>query len=97
MVHVANISQRLGKPASPKEIQQALEALKVNENVVETFEEIRQHLTDNGVDIEKTPLTLGPWLEIDSDRERFVENKAANAFLTRDYRKPFVVPAENEI
>jgi len=97
VVHVANISQRLGKPASAKEIQQALEALKVNENVVETFAEIRQHLTDNGVDIEKTPLTLGPWLEINSDRERFVRNKAANAFLTRDYRKPFVVPPENAI
>jgi len=97
VVHVANISQRLGKPASAQEIQQALEALKVNENVVETFAEIRRHLTDNGVDIEKTPLTLGPWLAIDSDRERFVKNKAANAFLTRDYRKPFVVPAEHEI
>jgi len=97
VVHVANISQRLGQPASAKEIQQALEALKVNENVVETFAEIRQHLTDNGVDIEKTPLTLGPWLAINSDRERFVKNKAANAFLTRDYRKPFVVPAENAI
>ena len=97
VVHVANISQRLGKPASPREIQQALEALKVNENVVETFAEIRQHLTDNGVDIEKTPLTLGPWLAIDSDNEKFIDSPAANAMLTRDYRKPFVVPAENEI
>jgi predicted dehydrogenase len=97
VVHVANISQRLGKPASPRDIQQALEALKVNENVVETFQEIRQHLTDNGVDIEKTPLTLGPWLAIDSDNERFTDSAAANAMLTRDYRKPFVVPAENEI
>jgi predicted dehydrogenase len=97
VVHVANISQRLGKPASPKEIQQALAALKVNENVVETFAEIRQHLTDNSVDIEKTPLALGPWIAIDSDKERFIDNPAADAFLTRDYRKPFVVPAENEI
>jgi len=97
VVHVANISQRLGKPASPKEIQQALEALKVNENVVETFEEIRQHLDDNGVDIGKTPLTIGPWIGIDSDKERFIDNPAADAFLTRDYRKPFVVPEESEI
>jgi hypothetical protein len=97
VVHVANISQRLGKPASPREIQQALEALKVNENVVETFAEIRQHLTDNGVDIEKTPLTLGPWIGIDSDNEKFIDNPAADALLTRDYRKPFVVPAEDEI
>jgi hypothetical protein len=61
VVHVANISQRLGRPASAKEIQQALEALKVSENVVETFAEIRQHLTDNGVDIEDAA-DLGPGL-----------------------------------
>lgn len=97
VVHTANISQRLGKPASPKEIQQALEALKGNANIAETFTEIRQHLTDNGVDIEKTPLTLGPWIGIDSDKEKFIGNPAADAFLTRDYRKPFVVPAEHEI
>ena len=97
VVHVANISQRLGKPASPGEIQKALEALQVNENVVETFTEIRQHLTDNGVDIEKTPLTLGPWIGIDSDKEKFIANATADALLTRDYRQPFVVPAENEI
>jgi len=97
VVHVANISQRLGRPASAKEIQQALDALRVNENVVETFEEIRKHLADNGVDIEKTPLTLGPWVRIDSQREKFLENPAADALLTREYRKPFIVPAENEI
>ena len=97
VVHVANISQRLGKPASPKEIQRELEALKVNESIVETFSQVRQHLADNGVDIERTPLTLGPWIGIDSDRERFTNNPQANALLTRDYRKPFVVPSENEI
>jgi len=97
VVHVGNISQRLGKPASAKEIQKALEGLKVNENVVETFGEIRQHLSDNGVDIEKTPLILGPWLAIDSDNEKFTDSPTANAMLTRDCRKPFIVPAENEI
>jgi predicted dehydrogenase len=97
VVHVANISQRLGKPASPKEIQKALEAMKVNENVVETFVEIRKHLADNGVDVDKTPLVLGPWIGIDSDKEQFTGSPAANALLTRDYRKPFVVPAENAV
>lgn len=97
VVHVGNLSQRLGRPASPREIERVLETLNVNENVVETFREIQQHLADNGVDIEKTPLTIGPWLEIDSDNERFVNSPTANAMLTRDYRKPFVVPPANEI
>jgi hypothetical protein len=42
-------------------------------------------------------LTLGPWIGIDSDKENFIDSPAANAMLTRDYRKPFVVPAENKI
>jgi predicted dehydrogenase len=97
VIHVANISQRLGHPASPAEIRKALEGLKVNENVLDTFEGIRTHLADNGVDIDKAPLAQGPWLGIDSEKERFINNPSADAFLTREYRKPFVVPGENEI
>ncbi len=97
LCHLGNISYRLGQPASPKEIGDRLGTLKVNENVVETFEAIRTHLAENDVDIEKERLALGPWLEIDADRERFVNNPQADALLTREYRKPFVVPGENEI
>src|SRR5690606_29717176 len=79
VVHVANISQRLGQPASPGDIEKALAGMKVNENVVETFQEIRAHLAENGVDIEKTPLTLGPWIAIDAEKEKFVDNAAADA------------------
>jgi hypothetical protein len=49
------------------------------------------------VDIEKERLTLGPWIEIDAARETFVNNSQADALLTREYRKPFVVPGEKEI
>jgi predicted dehydrogenase len=98
VVHVGNISQRLGRPASPKEIRQALEKRSAGERrEVETFEEICKHLMDNGIDVEKTPLTLGPWLEIDPGKERFVGSAEADALLTREYRKPFVVPGESEI
>jgi predicted dehydrogenase len=97
VVHVGNISQRLGHPAPVDEITRQLESLEVNENVVKTFGFIRDHLAENGVDLETKPLTLGPWLAIDSEGEKFVDNPAADAFLTREYRKPFVVPPENEI
>ena len=49
------------------------------------------------MDIDKQELTLGPWLKIDSDREKFVDNPAADALLTREYRQPFVVPAADQI
>jgi predicted dehydrogenase len=97
VVHVGNISQRLGSPASPGEIIEKLKTIKANTDLVGNFEGIRKHLAENDVDIEKQKLTLGPWLEIDSEKESFVNNPAADAFLTRDYRKPFVVPAADAI
>jgi len=35
---------------------------------------------------------LGRELTFDGTNERFVKNKAADAMLTRNYRKPYVVP-----
>ena len=97
LCHVGNISYRVGQPASPADIVKALEALKGHEARLETFERVRQHLAANQIDIAKTPLTLGRLLKIDSEHERFVGCPEADAFLTRDYRKPFVVPAASEI
>jgi hypothetical protein len=37
-------------------------------------------------------LKLGAALNMDPKSERFSENNEANQMLTRDYRKPFVVP-----
>jgi predicted dehydrogenase len=98
LIHLANISYRLGRPAAPAEICRKLESLKiVRENARETFELTQKHLADNGVDTEREPLSIGPWLTVDAGRETFVGSPAADALLTRDYRKPFVVPARNEI
>jgi predicted dehydrogenase len=97
LCHVGNISYRLGRTASPDEIQERLGHLKVHEDVQETFARTRQHLADNKVDLQKSPLTLGMHLRIDADRESFVDNSPADAMLTRDYRRPFVVPGESEV
>jgi hypothetical protein len=91
MIHVANISYRLGRPAAPAEIVRELESLKTNENALETFAAVKEHLSANGVDIAREPLTLGPWLRIDAQKESFIDAPAA-AMLTREYRKPFVLP-----
>jgi hypothetical protein len=43
-------------------------------------------------------MVLGPWLEMDSDREEFVGSSdvvaRANQLLRGEYRKPFVVPEQ---
>ena len=97
LCHVGNISYRLGQPASPGEIQKELGQLKVHEQVLETFERTRKHLVENNVDLDKSKLTLGPLLQLDSDKEKFAHDPTADALLTRDYRKPFLMPAEREV
>jgi len=97
LCHIGNISWRLGQPASPGELREALRKLTVHENVLETFYRTVEHLRENNVDLEQTKLALGALLHPDSQREAFIANARADALLSRDYRKPFVVPAESEI
>jgi hypothetical protein len=92
LCHIGNISWRLGQAASAEAIEKQLSQLKVHDDVRETFERTRRHLAENNVDVGKSRLTLGPLLRLDSDKEKFADNAKADAFLTRDYRKPFVVP-----
>jgi len=40
-----------------------------------------------------TTYQLGKLLEFDPEKERFVGNEVANELLSREYREPFVVPA----
>jgi predicted dehydrogenase len=89
LCHTGNISYRLGKPLSSA---QCHDEIKSNKVLDECFSRMQEHLTANEVDISKTPVTLGVGLEMDPKMERFIGNAAADKLLTRDYRKPFVVP-----
>src|SRR5438445_6752172 len=70
LCHIGNISYRLGHPASPDAIQKQLGQLKVHDDVLETFERTRRHLTENSLDLEESKLTLGAPLRLDSDKEK---------------------------
>ena len=91
LCHTGNISYRLGAQKSPDEIK---EAIKADKDALPTFERMAEHLAANGVDLEKTRATLGVVLKMDPKNETFPGNAKANALLTRQYRKPFVVPAK---
>jgi hypothetical protein len=94
LVHMANISYRLGTPHSFPEVREAIKDR--GPEAVETFAGFQEHLAANGVDVSKTQVVLGPWLEMDSQKEQFVGAtelvSRANQLLRREYRKPFVVP-----
>ena len=97
LCHIGNISYRLGHPCPPDEIQKNLDQLKVTDDVLETFQRTCRHLAENDVDLEKSKLTLGPLLRLDSDKEKFADHPVADALLTREYRKPFVLPTAKEV
>ncbi|MCX7827049.1 MAG: gfo/Idh/MocA family oxidoreductase, partial [Verrucomicrobiae bacterium] len=89
LCHTGNISHLVGRQAAPDEIA---EQIKGDKEAAETFGRFKEHLAANGVDLTKTKATLGAWLKMDPKTERFIGNDKANALLTRNYRKPFVVP-----
>jgi hypothetical protein len=89
--HMANVSHRLGKQASPEAIRSAISA---STEMADAFERCREYLRNNGVDLDTTPTTIGPWVSLDAERGRFVADfaDAANELSRREYRKPYVVP-----
>lgn len=97
LCHTANISYLLGSEVTPAELLERLGTLKTNDDVKETFARTKQHLADNKMDIEKTRLTLGPWLKFNPQTETFVDNSQADAMLFRPGRGAFMVPAPGQV
>ena len=91
LCHLGNISHVLGKAAAPEALR---EKIKGNKLLAEAHGRMSEHLAINGVDLAKTPLTLGVPLTIVPGKEKFTGefSREANPLLTRQYRAPFVVP-----
>jgi hypothetical protein len=99
LCHMANISYQLGQKSTTETVGQVIEDSQ-QEQIQKAWERMQEHLFFNWVDTSKTSVTLGPWLQMDSQTERFIGegeygvSRFANEMLTRDYRKPFVVPEQ---
>jgi len=93
LCHMANTSYRLGKKATVDEIKAAIGD---NAEMMDSFERMLQHLAANEVDLAKEPITLGPILTMDPQKERYVGecSELANMFLKRNYREPYVIPEQ---
>ncbi|HDL19181.1 MAG TPA: Gfo/Idh/MocA family oxidoreductase [Bacteroidetes bacterium] len=93
LCHMANISYRIGKKSMPEEIAGVM---KDNEYAMETFDRFRKHLAIHDVDLEKIRAILGPTLSMDTGKQKFkgVHSDWANYYISRNYRKPFVVPGK---
>ena len=93
-VHMANASYRAGAVHSADEVRDAIKDR--GSEAVEAPGRFQEHLAANGVDFSQSKMTLGPWLEMDSQREEFVGAgeaiSPANQLLRGNYRKPLVIP-----
>ena len=90
MCHMGNVSHRLGKHASIAEIRNSID----NDDIMDSFERMVEHLEANEINLDKEPLTVGPMLTMDPKKEKFVgdHSEMANMYIKRNYREPFVVP-----
>ncbi len=93
LCHLGNISYRIGDKAGTQEIADASH----NDATKETVERTLAHLKANGVDLDKTPLALGPKLALKGEQFTGARAKEANPHLTREYRAPFVVPETKDL
>jgi predicted dehydrogenase len=97
LCHAGNISWRLGEQVTLADARDQATAVGRNDDARDTFDRFVAYLKRNEVDPAKTTISLGPTLAIDPESESFPGNEKANTMLTRDYRKPFVVPAANQV
>jgi predicted dehydrogenase len=99
LAHLANISYYLGEnnKVSVKEAKAVLEKVKSRDNNILTLSRTVRHLTDNGVDLDKYPMSMGPLLGFDPETEVFTNNAEANKMLHREYRRPFVCPVAEKV
>ncbi len=88
LCHLGNISYQLGERLPMAEVKDRLAS---DDEASETFARFVSHLAASKVS-EKESIGLGEKLKIDPTKETISGNSKALAMLTREYRKPFVVP-----
>jgi hypothetical protein len=96
--HLGNISYRLGRPGDAQACQAALGN---QPPVAEGFPRLVQSLEGIGVDLDKTPFALGPWLELDTQTGDILRTEGGDAgqleqarrLGARNRTRPYVFPA----
>ena len=92
LCHLANISLRTGGNMTIADVKAKLKG----EAMTETYDRFVKHLEDNQVS-PGTEILCGQTLALDPVKETFINNSAADAMLTREYRAPFTVPAAGQV
>jgi hypothetical protein len=95
--HFGNISHRLGTTAGLAAARAAVEAIP---DAAAALQDMHRHLSVHGIDLERAPLTVGPWLQIDGPNETIASVAGGNEsrlehakFLLKEtQRAPWMIP-----
>ncbi len=82
---------------SVSDLSEALKGVKSLDDNEATLQRTVKHLQKNGVDLDKYRIALGPQLQFDPEKEVFTNNDSANAWLTREYRAPYICPLAKDV
>ena len=97
LCHVGNISYRLGEKLRGEEVAERLESLNLHPEATSSYRKMAKHLASHEVGVDQPTLQMGPLLKLAAESEDFVGNEAANRLLSREYRRPFVLPDLSEV
>ncbi len=90
-LHLANVSCRLGKQASSEAIA---DSIRSDAEALDALMRYGEHLRLAGIDLAKSPSTLGPWVDYNVRQDDFLGTSAtaAAALSRRKCRAPYIVP-----
>ncbi len=91
LCHLGNISYRLGSTTTMAGVNSPYAN---NQQVNDSIEKIKENLGRINLRLDQAECQVGPMLEFDPAKEQFIDNDAANAMLTRNYRGEFTVPKD---
>ncbi|MFO7904856.1 MAG: hypothetical protein R6U98_19490, partial [Pirellulaceae bacterium] len=89
VTHLGNTSYRVGQPASQAEIRERIAGVGLFEAM---FDRMVEHLKAHEIDVDSPTITLGEWLDVDTENERFKNHAEANAIVEGFYRAPYLLP-----
>ena len=88
--HTGNISYRLGRRASNQEIRTQVQEIPI---FAAMYDRLLTHLAAHDIDADNNIVSLGPWLQFDSQKEIFPHHKQANPLVRGFYRKVYELPS----
>ena len=95
--HFGNIAYRIGETTKFAAARTAVEAIP---EAAAALQDMQRNLSVHGIDPEKTPVTVGPWLQIDAANETIAAVEGGNEtalerakFLLKEtQRAPWMIP-----